>query len=148
MTLRQLSKTHFLPEEVQEVIWGFGWHLNLSVITVLQCIVQEGETRTVHCIYRAFVVPFLNLDTLPGGVDVDTLPGGVDVDAYKAILGIPLGFNAMGKPLPWVYPPPASFSALRTVCKYGTLYGVETWATSRYMNHYDDFRRFGQFVIG
>ena len=93
MTLRQLSKTHFLPEEVQEVIWGFGWHLNLGAITVLQCIVQERGTRTVHCIYRAFVVPFLNLDTLPGGVDVDTLPGGVDVDAYKAILGIPLGLT-------------------------------------------------------
>ena len=144
MTLRQLSKTHFLPEEVQEVIWGFGWHLNLGAITVLQCIVQERETRTVHCIYRAFVVPFLNLDTLPG--DVDTLPGGVDVDAYKAILGIPLGFNAMGKPLPWVYPPPASFSALRLVCEYGTLDGVETWTARRYMHHYDyDFRRFGQF---
>ena len=127
MTLRQLSKTQFLPEEVQEVIWGFGWHLNLGVITDFQCRMQEGGNRTAHCIYRAFV---------------KTPPGGVDVDAYKAILGIPLGFNAMGKPLPWVYPPPAEqywggFSALRLVCEYGTLDGVETWTARRYMHHYD-----------
>ena len=136
MALRQLSKTHFLPEEVQEVIWGFGWHLNLGVITVLQCVVEgEDQAGAVHHIYRVFV---------------KNLPVGIDRRAYMAFLGIPWCFDAVGKPKVWVYPPFAELGwdrvviwgqvLFREVYGYDTFAGVETWAgCQQEIQHYDSW---------
>ena len=120
MTLRQLSKTHFLPEGVQDVIWGFGWHLNLGVMTVLRCVVREGDELEVHYIYRAFM---------------KNLPAGIDQQVYMTILGIPLCFNPRGKPRAQVYPPLTetrqAHTVIREVFGFGTLSGVETWGFFR-----------------
>ena len=126
MTLRQLSKTYFWPEGVQDVIWGFGWHLNLGVMTVLRCVVREGDEMEVHYLYRAFV---------------KNLPWGIDQRDYMAILGIPQCFNAVGKPRARVYPPLTTriqgHTVIREVYGHDTLSGVETWGFFRDTHVYE-----------
>ena len=133
MTLRQLSKTHFLPEGVQEVIWGFGWHLNLGVITVLQCCVVDDDDQpdATHYIHRVFVK-----QNIPGVMDM--FPGIMDVDAYKAILGIPRCFDAVGRPKVWLHSPFAIGILPIYGYDYGynTFAGIDTWVGCRQENKY------------
>ena len=126
MTLRQLSKTHFLPEEVRDVIWGFGWHLNLGVITGFRCVVREGAEMEVHYLYSAFV---------------KNLPHGIDHQHYMRVLGIPLCFDAIGKPKARVYPPLTTrlegHTVVREVYGHDTSLGVETWGFFRDTDEYE-----------
>ena len=116
MALRRLSKTQFLPGNVQELIWEFGWHLNLGVITVFSYTEDEedGEHDT-HYIYRTFVT--------------GDLPMGRK--KYKRFLGIPKGFLPMGRPLVLVEPPrTVHFNQGVTKCveyRYSTTKGIATW---------------------
>ena len=123
MALRRLSKKQFLPVEIQELIWEFGWHLNLGVITQFECV-QEQEnddlsTRNVHFIYRMFVMD---------------PPMDFDRRAYMAILRIPFYFNPLGRPpRVRVHPPrittyPGPMTIACDSWEYSDELGFKTWA--------------------
>ena len=118
-TPRDGSSKQFLPEEVQELIWEFGWHLNLAVITVFSYDDDiDEQNRKVHYIWRAFR---------------QNLPKGVDMQVYKATLGIPMGFKPWGRPRVRVHSPPSIIRDSESCDiykkeQYDTRLGVETWA--------------------
>ena len=121
MALRRLSKKQFLPVEIQELIWEFGWHLNLGVITQFGCVMENRDVsmRNVHFIYRAFVMD---------------PPRDFDRGAYMAILGIPYYFNPLGRPPRVRVHPPCTTTypgPLTIACdswEYSDELGFKTWA--------------------
>ena len=124
MALRRLSKKQFLPEEVQELIWEFGWHLNLSVIEVFSYTAEDGDDEygddwDTHYIYRACTFVY------------GDLPMGMKRRKYMRFLGIPKCFIPMGRPLVLVEPPrTVHFNQGVTKCveyRYSTTKGIATW---------------------
>jgi len=135
MALQHLpQELHRLPIEVQEMIWGFGFHLKLATIHSFH---REERVVARHTQGYTLVEKMHYIWRL--AVNFSDLPNGMDHYVYWAVVGIPAGFFCdFDRPRVSVTPPPREKMVLppgtaldlswNITWQYDTVAGIETYA--------------------